>query len=259
MATSMAREFPRLAFLCHFRNLSPCLGSSTASRYSRTQNDSCVQVARYRAPPFPLDRSRYIPDKSDPKTPEFQKTLKFDRKLWGRHGEASGLDPSICWPTKAELAEMQVEERDWNPTLQEMQQSIAIKRSAEESDRLAREKRIAANMARMPKLIEQVYEERRLKKEQLEETKKSKERLIAQARERLGYNVHPSSPKFVAMIEEIENEERKQKKKAKRAKQEAIKEAFKAAMATAEAAKIQDGATINTDIPLKPHKNQSDQ
>ncbi|XP_035699199.1 growth arrest and DNA damage-inducible proteins-interacting protein 1-like [Branchiostoma floridae] len=258
MATSMAREFPRLAFLCNFRVVSPCLGSSTTSIFSRTQNDTCMQVARYRAPPFPLDRSRYIPDKSDPKTPEFQKTLKFDRKLWGRHGEASGFDPSICWPTKAELAEMQEEERDWCLTLQEMQQNIAIRRAEEEKARIAREKRIAANMAKMPKLIEQVHEERRLKKEQLEEAKKRKEHLIAKARERLGYNVHPNSPKFEAMLEEIENEERKQKKKAKKAKQEAMREAFKAALATAEAAKIQDGATINTDIPLKAHKTQND-
>ncbi|XP_078658396.1 large ribosomal subunit protein mL64-like [Branchiostoma floridae x Branchiostoma belcheri] len=254
MATSIAREFPRLAFLCHFRNVGPCLGSSTASKYCRTQYDSCMQVARYRAPPFPLDRSRYIPDKTDPRTPDFQKTLKFDRKLWGRHGEASGLDPSICWPTKAELAELQEEERDWYPTLQEMQQNIAVKRAAQAEAKLAWEKRVAANMAKMPKLIEQVHEERRQKKEQLEEAKKRKERLIGQARERLGYNVHPTSPKFVAMVEEIEKEERKQKKKEKKAKQEAMKEAFRAAIAAAEAAKVQDGADINLDIPLKPHK-----
>lgn len=32
-------------------------------------------------------------------------TLKYNRRLYGRYGQASGVNPSLCWPTKQELAD----------------------------------------------------------------------------------------------------------------------------------------------------------
>lgn len=32
-------------------------------------------------------------------------TLKYMRRTYGRYGEASGVNPAICWPVKEELAE----------------------------------------------------------------------------------------------------------------------------------------------------------
>lgn len=45
-------------------------------------------------------------------------------------GEASGIDPSIMWPTKTELAKMKAFEDEWSPTLQEMQAELEEERRA---------------------------------------------------------------------------------------------------------------------------------
>lgn len=79
-----------------------------------------------------------------------------------------------------------------------------------------REKLIAANMAKMPKMIEDWRRERRENKRKLKEEKARKEKLLAEARERFGYNVDPRSPKFLEMVAEIEKEEKKKRKLLKR-------------------------------------------
>lgn len=79
-----------------------------------------------------------------------------------------------------------------------------------------REKLIAANMAKMPKMIADWRREKRETKQKLKEEKARHIRLLAEARERFGYAVDPRSPKFLEMVAEIEKEEKKKKKLMKR-------------------------------------------
>lgn len=79
-----------------------------------------------------------------------------------------------------------------------------------------REKLIAANMAKMPKMIADWRREKRETKQKLKEDKVSRARLLVEARERFGYTVDPRSPKFLEMVAEIEKEEKKKKKLMKR-------------------------------------------
>lgn len=79
-----------------------------------------------------------------------------------------------------------------------------------------REKLIAANMAKMPKMIADWRREKRESKQKLKEEKAHRAKLLAEARERFGYTVDPRSPKFLEMVAEIEKEEKKKKKLMKR-------------------------------------------
>ncbi|XP_061701948.1 large ribosomal subunit protein mL64 [Syngnathoides biaculeatus] len=176
-----------------------------------------LQRASYNPKPLKLDlRAPYIPDKSSEKTPEWQKTSKYDGKLYGRYGSASGIDPASLWPSHAELDNIIAEENEWHPPLEVMLNNIAAKQKEEAEKRMAKEKLIAENMAKMPKMIADWRREKRESKQKLREEKARREKLLAEAKERFGYTVDPRSPKFLEMVAEIEKEEKKKRKLMKR-------------------------------------------
>lgn len=176
-----------------------------------------MQTASYNPKPLKLKlREPYIPDKDSEKTPEWQKTAKYDRKLFGRYGSASGIDPASLWPSHGELDTIIAEEKEWHPPLEVMLKNIEAKEKAETDKRLAREKLIAANMAKMPKMIADWRKEKHETKRKLKEEKTRRAKLLAEARERFGYAVDPRTPKFLEMVAEIEKEEKKKKKLMKR-------------------------------------------
>ncbi|XP_057673331.1 growth arrest and DNA damage-inducible proteins-interacting protein 1 [Corythoichthys intestinalis] len=180
-------------------------------------NGLLLQTASYNPRPLKLNlRDPYIPDKSSEETPEWQKTSKYDRKLYGRYGSASGIDPASLWPSHAELDKIVAEENEWHPPLEVMLNNIAAKQKEETEKRLAKEKLIAANMAKMPKMIADWRKEKREAKQKLKEEKARREKLLAEARERFGYALDPRSPKFLEMVAEIEKEEKKKRKLMKR-------------------------------------------
>lgn len=75
-------------------------------------------------------------------------------------------------------------------------------------------------MTKMPKMVEDWRREKREAKQKLKEEKERKAKLLAEARERFGYNVDPRSPKFLEMVAEIEKEEKKKRKLLKRRQKE---------------------------------------
>ncbi|XP_060921867.1 large ribosomal subunit protein mL64 [Labrus mixtus] len=176
-----------------------------------------LQTASYNPKPLKLNISGpYIPDKDSEKTPEWQKTTRFDKKLFGRYGSASGIDPASLWPSGEQLDKMIEEEKQWHPTLEVMLENVAAKEKQETEKRLAKEKLIAANMAKMPKLVADWRREKRETKQKLKDEKAQRAKLLAEARERFGYAVDPRSPKFLEMVAEIEKENKKKQKLMKR-------------------------------------------
>ncbi|XP_019749071.1 growth arrest and DNA damage-inducible proteins-interacting protein 1 [Hippocampus comes] len=176
-----------------------------------------LQTASYNPKPLKLNiRDPYIPDKSRNDTPDWQKTGKYDGKLYGRYGSRSGIDPASLWPSHTELDKIIAEENEWHPPLEVMLKNIAAKQKEEAEKRMAKEKLIAENMAKMPKMIADWRREKRETKQKLKEEKARRDKLLAEARERFGYSVDPRSPKFVEMVAEIEKEEKKKKKLLKR-------------------------------------------
>nr|XP_002734486.2 PREDICTED: growth arrest and DNA damage-inducible proteins-interacting protein 1-like [Saccoglossus kowalevskii] len=97
----------------------------------------------------------------DDSLPQWMKTRKGQRKLYAKFGKASGINPAVAWPTRNELAEMIEDEREWRPTLAQMQSNINAQRRAQKIEQIKREKHIEACLAKMPKLEKQFYEDRR--------------------------------------------------------------------------------------------------
>ncbi|XP_077476162.1 large ribosomal subunit protein mL64 [Stigmatopora argus] len=212
MAASMLRR--RTLVICDiFKRISTRKTPHSANYL----NGLLLQTASYN--PRPLNRNLYdpyIPDKNSEETPEWQKTSKYDNKLYGRYGSASGINPASLWPSHAKLDKIIAEENEWQPGLEVMLNNIAARQKEEAEKRLAKEKIIAANMEKMPKMIADWRKEKREAKQKVKEEKARREKLLAEARERFGYALDPRSPKFLEMVAEIEKEEKKKRKLMKR-------------------------------------------
>ncbi|XP_028268293.1 growth arrest and DNA damage-inducible proteins-interacting protein 1 [Parambassis ranga] len=196
------------------------LNGISSSNAVLSLNSRCgflLQTASYNPKPLKLNLGEsYIPDKNSEKTPEWQKTARYDRKLFGRYGSASGIDPASLWPSKEQLDRIIAEEREWNPPLEVMLKNIEAREREETEKRLAKEKIIADNMAKMPKMVEDWRRQKREAKQKQKEEKTRRTWLLAQAKERFGFAVDPRSPKFLEMVAEIEKEEKMRKKLIKR-------------------------------------------
>ncbi|XP_068606370.1 large ribosomal subunit protein mL64 [Brachionichthys hirsutus] len=208
MAASMLCR--RMADLCGISSLKTIFSANCQSRI-------VLQTASYNPKPLKLNlHEPYIPDKDSEATPEWQKTAKYDRKLFGRYGSASGIDPTSLWPSHEQLDKIIAEEKEWHPPLEVMLKNIEAKEKEENAKRLAREKLIAGNMAKMPKMVADWRREKFEKKNKLREEKARRNKLLIQARERFGSSLDHRSTKFKELVEEMQKEERKQQKIMKR-------------------------------------------
>lgn len=71
-------------------------------------------------------------------------------------------------------------------------------------------------MAKMPKMIEDYWQKVEEERAKRREQKEKRNRLLALAKEKLGYAVDPRSPRFKQMVEEMEAEEKKKRKELKK-------------------------------------------
>ncbi|XP_069803208.1 large ribosomal subunit protein mL64 isoform X2 [Dendropsophus ebraccatus] len=98
------------------------------------------------------------------------------------------------------------------------------------------ERLIAANMAKMPKMVEEWRRSKKEAKQKEREEKARKERLLALAREKFGVNVDSRSTKFQEMMKELEKEEKKKMKAIKKKQREEERAAMAAVLSATPAA-----------------------
>lgn len=126
----------RAAALC--RSLTGFSASKTVLS-ANSQSGVILQTASYNPKPLKLNLYKpYIPDKDSERTPEWQKTAKYDRKLFGRYGTSSGIDPASLWPTHEQLDRIVAEEKEWHPPLEVMLKNIVAKEKEQTQKRLAK-------------------------------------------------------------------------------------------------------------------------
>ncbi|KAF7240055.1 Growth arrest and DNA damage-inducible proteins-interacting protein 1 [Varanus komodoensis] len=195
----------------------------------------------------------YLPDPADPRTPPFQLTAAYKAKLFGRYGAASGVNAAQLWPTPEQLQKIEAEEKTWYPPLREMEMALDAKEQAAEAKRRQREEHIAAKMAKMPQMIFEWQQEKELRRAKENEEKKRRELLLAEARERFGYNLDHRSAQFQEMMQEMEKARRKELKlQKKQHREEALaKKAMEKAAAAAAAAALtpeKEGEVIATEV-----------
>lgn len=111
----------------------------TINGLSASQKGLFLQTAGYNPKPLRLNlKEPYIPDKDSGETPAWQKTARYDRKLFGRYGSASGVDPQSLWPSHRQLEQMTAEENEWHPPLEVMLKNIEAREKQENEKRLAK-------------------------------------------------------------------------------------------------------------------------
>jgi len=144
-------------------------------------------------------------------------TLKYMRRLYGRYGEASGVDPSICWPVKEELQESLEYERVAFPfTIPQMIEE-AHKKKHEKNERIRlRQEDIAKKMEKLEDWKNDLQNRIAKKENEAKAAKERKERLMEEVRMHFGYTVDPRDEKFKAMFEKKEKDEKKALKEERR-------------------------------------------
>lgn len=134
MAASMLCR--RTAVLCRTLKGISC---SKPVLSANSQSGLVLQTASYNPKPLKLNLHQpFIPDKDSEKTPEWQKTARYDRKLYGRYGSASGIDPASLWPSHEQLDKIVAEENEWHPPLEVMLKNIEAREKQETEKRMAK-------------------------------------------------------------------------------------------------------------------------
>lgn len=150
---------------------------------------------------------------------EIVEPLKYQRKLYGVYGAASGINVAKLWPSKEELELEKEYEKVARPyTVQEM---ISMARKAKEEEEEARQQRQADLKRKMAKLEGWKKEVRdRIQKQEREAqlAKEKKEKLIEEVRQIIGFQIDPKDERFKEALEKKEQEEKKAKKAAKKLK-----------------------------------------
>lgn len=94
----------------------------------------------------------FLFEKNPYPTPEFWQhgTLKYMRRSYGRYGEASGVDPCICWPVKEEFQYVTEYERVAYPfTIPQMIEDAKRKRHEREEAIAIRQKQIGEKLEKL--------------------------------------------------------------------------------------------------------------
>lgn len=92
-------------------------------------------------------------------------TLRYNRKLFGKYGKASGVNPAICWPTKQELADTVEYEKVAHPSTITEMMAEAHRLRKEKNEKIAqRQKEIVERMGKLQGWIKEV-EDKVAKKE----------------------------------------------------------------------------------------------
>ncbi|KAJ8934266.1 hypothetical protein NQ318_020917 [Aromia moschata] len=125
-------------------------------------------------------------------------TIKYLRKNYGRYGESSGVNPSICWPNTRNDCRCKE------------------KRIQKEERVRARQEDIVKKMEKLEMWKQDLYNRMAKKESEAKAAKERKERLIEEVRRHFGYTVDPRDERFKEMLEKKEKEQKKAMKEARR-------------------------------------------
>ena len=160
---------------------------------------------------------------------KLHQSKEYRRSMLAQYGsQQTGVDPGMSWPTGEELRLA----ADWEKLYQEkplVEQIAQVNRNIQlrKADRMAREKSIEANLAKMETQIKQWRQRVDSKNKQAEMERGRRERVLAELREEFGYNVNPHDNYMKERIETREKalikEEKEVKKAQKKEKQAAAK------------------------------------
>lgn len=155
---------------------------------------------------------------------EAHNSLKYKRRTYAKYGEASGIDPRICFYTKNELKYQQEYDKVAYPhTLEEMIKINETEKREKLYAIIAREEKIAKNLEKLEQWKTDLRNRVAKKESDARAAKERKERLVEEVRRQFGFTVDPRDERFKELLEQKEKEDKKMQKEAKRkAKEEKL-------------------------------------
>ncbi|KAJ8725232.1 hypothetical protein PYW07_016190 [Mythimna separata] len=144
-------------------------------------------------------------------------TVKYNRKMYGKYGLASGVNPSICFPSKADIEERLEYESVAHPfTIKQMMEMAAKRRQEQEQKIQQRDKEIAAKFAKLEQWKKDLLDKIAKKAAEANAAKEKKERLVEEVRRHFGFKLDPRDERFQEMLAKREKEQKKLEKQARK-------------------------------------------
>lgn len=148
-------------------------------------------------------------------------TVKYQRMMFGRYGQASGVDPRICFPTEKELRSQQEYERLAHPeAIQAMRQKVDEQRAREKEEAIRREEGIEKKLLKLDAWKKELHEKVQKREAEARAAKEKKERLVEEVRRHFGFTIDPRDDRFKEMLALKEKEDKKKTKEAKKVARE---------------------------------------
>jgi len=192
---------------------------SPAPVYTEKNERELAEIERKRNKSRMQDHHRNLME-DNLKMPEIRFTYQLEtyykRRQYAKFGRASGIDPSVMWPTKKQLDEMHENDKMFEPPLQEMMERVQKARQ-EESERIKqRELFVERNMSRLDGWLDDLRKRKNKKLAAAQAVRDKREQVIEEVRQYFGYQLSPKDPKFQEVLEKKEKEEKKLAKEAKK-------------------------------------------
>lgn len=150
-------------------------------------------------------------------------TVAYKRKLYARHGAASGVDPRIMFPSPEDLTDRAEYERVAHPkTLQQMVAEERAVAEAKKSAKLKREEDIAKKLTKLDQWTNELNARVAKKESDARAAKEKRERLIEDVRRQFGFRLDHRDPRFQELVEQKELEDKKASKALKKQKKQEI-------------------------------------
>lgn len=150
-------------------------------------------------------------------------TVAYQRKMYGRYGAASGVDPRIMFPTAEDLADKAEYERVAHPkTLHEMMAEEKAAAEAKEAAKRKREDEIAKKLAKLDQWTNELNARVAKKEADARAAREKRERLVEDVRRQFGFRLDHHDPRFQELIEQKEQEDKKASKAMKKQKKQEL-------------------------------------
>ncbi|KAL5279372.1 GADD45GIP1 family protein [Megaselia abdita] len=144
-------------------------------------------------------------------------TEKYQRKMYGKYGSQSKVDPKICFPTSQDLEDRKEYESVAYPfTLQEMMQKVKVDQQAKKDKIMKREEEISVKLEKLEQWKTDLKNKIAKKESEALVAKQRKDRLIEEVRRHFGFNVDPKDERFKELLEAKEKEDKKKQKEVKK-------------------------------------------
>jgi len=151
--------------------------------------------------------------------------------VFAKHGIASGVDPSICFPDKREMKKLQKHLDEERP-ISEMLAEIKKEREHFEKKYSKRQERINSTMGKMPEMIRDWMETQQKERKRGELLKRKRREYSERIRQHYGRGVRPSGSEHATILnmlidEDLQKEQGRnpdERAKQKKAKKEAKKQ-----------------------------------